>query len=101
MRIDAVIAEACFVYEGGTEGMRVAERHAAVGIVLNSVGEVSAIERVVEGRGNEAGLVLVAETAKEVILVIDLVVDADVEVILALSPLRFGEEIVTVEVYVG
>lgn len=81
--------------------MGLAQRNAAIGVVFAPIEEAAPIQRIVERRGNSAGLVFIAESAEGIIVHTDLVIDTDIEVVAALAALRVGKEVVAVDAGIG
>ena len=101
MCVNAVITDAKFVDQRGRKNVGFTQRQAAIGVLFYSIEESAAIQRVVEGSGNFTGLIFIAETSKDVVLLADLVIDTDIKVVSALLTPRAGEEVVARDVGVG
>src|SRR5258708_1997458 len=80
--VDAVVSQAEFVDECRREGVDFTDRSAAIRIVLVAGREPSAIQKVCERTGREDRLIFVAEAHKEVVVVGESVIDADIEIVL-------------------
>src|ERR1700683_3994481 len=81
--------------------MGLADGYAAEGIVFGPIGERSAVQSVLKGRGREAGLSFVAEPAEDAVFVRYFVVQANIEVVAAGGPSGIGDKIGPVHVGVG
>src|ERR1700677_749158 len=73
--------------------MGLADGYAAKGIVFRAIGESSAVQSVLKGRGREAGLSFVAEPAEDAGVVRYFVVQANIEVVAAGGASRIGDKI--------
>src|SRR5580693_7934061 len=69
-------------------------------VILDAVGKCSSVKHILEGRRGEAGLIFVAESAKQAVLIGNPVIDANVGIIPAVSFLWFSKKIGTVDVHV-
>ena len=67
MRIDAVIAQAEFVDQRWAERVHLAQGQAAIRVLIKTVGEVTAVQGIVERGGQKAGLVFVAEAREKIV----------------------------------
>src|ERR1700734_2925566 len=81
--------------------MGLADGDAGEGIVFRPIGESSAVQRVLKGRGREAGLSFVAEPAEDAVFVRYFVIEANIEVVAAGGPSGTGDEIGPIHVGVG
>src|SRR5208337_5369932 len=78
--------------------MHLADGHAAVGVIFMAVSKTAAVERVAERRWDEAGLVLVAEAAEEVVFLGEGLIDANVEIVAVFAFLGVGQVVAASQV---
>src|SRR5205809_2492042 len=99
--VDAIIAEAEFVGEVVAKQVRPTCREAAIRIVLDTAEEAAAIPAcAVEGAGDNAGLIFVAETEEAVILLGVFLIHANVEVVPGFASNWIRQEIETISINV-
>ena len=101
MRIDVVVPKAEFINQRRLEEMRLADRHAPILIVLISGSKPAAIEIAVERTRRHGRLIFIAEASEQTVLGRDVVVYANIKIVLAYAFLGIGEIVVPAGIVIG
>ena len=81
--------------------MDLTRRETLGNIIAVTILEAATVEHVVEWRGQEIGVVAIAVTGKEIVFIVEGVVDANIELIFSFAALRIGQIVSTRQIRSG
>src|SRR5208283_2009889 len=101
MRIDVVVSKAEFIDKGWLKEMRLADCHTPVGIVLIAGSKPATIEIAIERTRRQGRLIFIAEASEQTVLGGEVVVDANIKVVLVCAFLGISEIVVPAVIVIG